>query len=70
MQKKIPAEEYRKPMYIKHYYVDSQNYMYPLCPRCKAATCFDYQKYCTGCGQHLRWNFSKMKNRYPKRSKR
>lgn len=61
MKDTIPAEEYRKPMLIKHYYVDSKSNIYPLCPRCNAATRSDYQKYCTNCGQRLKWNYSKMK---------
>lgn len=66
MKDKVKAEEYRKPMLIKHYYVEHcefhDNY-YPLCPRCGAATRSDYQKYCTGCGQRLKWNYAKMKQK-------
>lgn len=58
--KNIPAEEYRKPMLIKHYY-ESAHGIFPLCPRCNAVTTHDYQSYCTQCGQHLKWNYSKMK---------
>lgn len=61
MKDKIPAEEFRKAMLIKHYYIDSADNMYPLCPRCGAATRADYQKYCTSCGQRLKWVFSKMR---------
>ena len=57
----VPAEEFRKPMLIKtfrHYRDGSE---YSNCPRCGTAIERDYQKFCTNCGQRLKWNFSKMK---------
>ena len=63
MKNKVTAEEYRRPMLIKHYYVDVHGNIYPLCPRCNTATHSDYQRFCTGCGQRLKWNYSKMKPR-------
>ena len=59
----VPAEEFRKSMLIKtfrHYRDGSE---YPNCPRCGTAIERDYQKFCTSCGQRLKWNFSKMKCR-------
>lgn len=61
MKNEVPAEEYRKPMLIKHYYVTLHGEIYPLCPRCDAVTRSDYQGFCTNCGQRLKWNYSKMK---------
>ena len=63
---KTPANEFRKPMDITECYsywsisLQTQVY-YPLCPRCKAATKADYQKYCSNCGQRLRWTDKKLK---------
>ena len=62
MKDKIPAEDYRKPMLIKHYYIEACGNVYPLCPRCGAATRADYQKFCTECGQRLKWNYQKMRS--------
>lgn len=71
----IPAEEYRKPMLIKTYRVythknlsslETSEHVYPECPRCGVPTDRDYQRFCSYCGQRLKWNFSKMKPReYP-----
>ena len=61
MKDKIPAEAYRVPMLIKHYYVNSECGAFPLCPRCGAATRSDYQRHCAECGQRLKWNYAKMK---------
>jgi ribosomal protein S27AE len=61
MKDKTPAEAYRVPMLIQHYYVDRSGNVFPLCPRCGAATHADYQRYCTECGQRLKWNYAKMK---------
>lgn len=66
--KKIPAEEFRKPMYITEFtrhkpvaLTGTRVEDYPICPRCGAPTLKDYQSYCAYCGQHLRWCWSKMK---------
>lgn len=62
----IPAEEYRKPMLILNYrvYIEGgKEECYPECPRCEKPTERDYQKYCSHCGQRLKWNYSKMKKK-------
>lgn len=70
MKKKenISAEEFRKAMLIKTYriyligsYPNEREYKYPECPRYGTPTDRDYQKFCSNCGQKLKWDFSKMK---------
>ena len=54
------AEEYRKPMMVKHYTMYSEEYGYYICPECGATNLREYQRHCSECGQRLKWNFSKM----------
>lgn len=73
LQKIIGLLEYKSPMTISEYLLysnpfynhdktlHSQYFASPLCPRCRLPTERDYQRYCTGCGQRLKWVNSKMK---------
>lgn len=59
----VPAEEFRRPMLIKTFRRYRGGSIYPDCPRCGTGINVDYQKFCSSCGQRLKWNFSKMKCR-------
>lgn len=63
---------YRKPMRIKEilvipgklYEFNTQN-TYPICPKCEIPIEYDFQKYCTHCGQCLSWvHYKDAKIRY------
>ena len=67
----IPAEEFRKPMQITHYFVTTTVHpsnvgfkldYYTLCPRCGLFIDSDYQNYCCYCGQRLKWKKIRLKN--------
>ena len=59
----VPAEEYRKPMLITHCEIIGTitPTTFPICPRCGGYIEVDYQRYCSECGQLLKWNCAKMK---------
>lgn len=65
MGKSETAEEsvfYRKPMRVREVLVRQGNlydfnikHTYPICPKCNIPMEYDYQNYCSHCGQKLSW---------------
>ena len=55
----VPAEEYRKCKLVNTKLIN--DYYYWACPRCGTTALRDYQSFCSGCGQKLRWGYPKMK---------
>ena len=53
---------YRNAMQVKEVlickgrmYEFNEGNAYPICPRCGISIEYDYQKYCSNCGQKLSW---------------
>ena len=63
---------YRTPMQVKEILVYNGNMyefnskaVYPICPRCDVSMEYDYQRYCSCCGQKLSWvHYKDAKLRY------
>ena len=63
---------YRRALQVKEVFIRSGGvfdlngtYAYPICPRCDIPFENDYQKFCSYCGQKLKWTYySKAKPRY------
>ena len=49
------AISYRKPMAVTLTAIYTDNYTYPVCPRCKCPMDREYLSFCDRCGQRLKW---------------
>lgn len=55
---------YREPMVVTEIMVWQNGYAFPICPRCGCTFEREYQSFCGGCGQMLKWKgFSRAKVR-------
>lgn len=53
---------FRRPIQIHELAVYDNGEAYPICPKCRIPFDGQYQKYCSYCGQCLKWtNFSRAK---------
>lgn len=59
-----PAEEYRKPMLVKHWLTigaPEHPTTFAVCPRCSDLIEVEYTVFCIHCGQRLKWRCPQMK---------
>ncbi len=65
LRKHLSDEEelaFRKPLQIMEISVLDNGDAFPICPRCRIPFDGQYQKYCSYCGQCLKWTcFSKLR---------
>lgn len=53
---------FRRPIQIRELAVYDNGEAYPICPKCGIPFDGQYQKYCSYCGQCLKWTyFSKLR---------
>ena len=58
--KKLTDKEelsYRKPLQIAEVFVSDGGDAFPICPKCRVPFDVEYQKYCSYCGQRLKWTY-------------
>lgn len=47
---------YRLPKTVNAIRIYRDRNCFPICPRCKMVIEYEYQSYCSNCGQHLDWS--------------
>ena len=47
--------KYRMPMRVTKVRIYKDENTFAVCPRCNASVEYEYQRYCSSCGQHLEW---------------
>lgn len=48
---------YRRPLQIAEVFISDNGYLFPICPKCRIPFDGQYQKYCSYCGQCLKWTY-------------
>ena len=48
---------YRKPLQIAEVFISDGGDAFPICPKCKVPFDVEYQRYCSYCGQCLKWTY-------------
>ena len=48
--------KYRMPMCVTKVRIYKDENTFAVCPRCNASVEYEYQRYCSNCGQCLEWS--------------